>query len=167
MREDLHGDVNPVLSALSVPLYTYLQEPLESVRPELQALLPAQLQHTGDPSLSYDVNWELYRALENKGALCVMVARRNSEIMGYAAAILHPHTNARKTIVGTIATWYVVESGMRGLIIRHLLTAGAEWLTQRGAKQVYIETEYANSAGPILELMGFIPIKVGYKMAKP
>lgn len=149
-------------------MVTYTQERLAAAMPDMQTMVPAQYQHTGDPTLPLDPNWQVYSALESRGAAVLFIARdQTSRAIGYATALLHPHMNSKQVLVGTISTYYVEESHVRGLIMRNLLREASNWLIGKGAQRVYAETEYKHSAGVLLERMGFTPVKIGYMLPVP
>ncbi len=140
------------------------QEPLAQATGELQALIALQHDHTGDAELPPNPNWAVYSQLETMGKAALFMVRDNDRAIGYAAVLLHPALNAQDIWMGTIPTYFVEEHPIRGLILRELWRTGIQWLQDRGARKVDIETEYQHSAGQILERMGFIPVKIGYRM---
>ena len=148
-------------------MIAYAQERLETVLPDLQEMVSAQWQHTGDSDLPCEPNWPMYVALEQRGVGALFVARDNDRAIGYATALFHTHLNSKQVMVGTISTYFVEERSMRALIMRQLLLNARDWLLQRGARRVYIETDYGHSAGAILERMGFARRKIGYMLAVP
>lgn len=141
------------------------QESLASAMPVLQAMLPAHWAYNGDTTLPCDPNWAVYSALESRGAAALFLAR-NDRVVGYATAMLHPHMNSRLVLVGTIPSYYAEEGAARGIVVRSLVRHAKDWLIGRGAKQVFVETEYQHSAGKLLERMGFVPNKIGYRLAQ-
>lgn len=145
-------------------MVTYAQECLAQAMPDLQSMLPAQWDHTGDSEIPCDPHWAVYTALDDKGVFSLFMVRDEGRPCGYAMALLHPHLNSKLTLVGTISTYFVEERPVRGLILRRLIHIAREWLLEKGAKQVFVETEYQHSAGRVLERMGFTPVKIGYKM---
>lgn len=145
-------------------MISYAQERLAAAVGDMRVMVPAQYAHTGDTDLPLDPNWQVYSALESKGAAGLFIARNDNRAIGYCACLLHPHMNSKGVLVGTISTYYVEECPTRGLIMRSLLRKASDWLIGKGAKQVYAETEYRHSAGVLLERMGFTPVKIGYKM---
>lgn len=145
-------------------MITVAPEKLASALPDIETLLPEQWQHTGEQSLPCDPNWPIYLSLEAREAGCLFMAREDKRAIGYAACFLHPHMNSRQVLVGTISTYFVEDRSMRALIMRDLLLNARDWLIGRGARLVYVETEYGHSAGGILERMGFVRNKIGYKM---
>lgn len=137
-------------------------EPLRQALPDLKDLLPLQWKETGD--LPLDPNWKLYSVMESTGHGVLFMTRRDGEPIGYAVGFLHPNINSQQTMVGTIPTYFVEPGPLRALILRGLLWKVRDWLSQMGAKQITVETEYQHSAGRLFERMGCIPIKIGYKM---
>lgn len=146
-------------------MITYAQEKLASAIADVCSLLPAQHAHTGDPDLPPDPQWGVYSQLEQIGRGALFVARDQGRAIGYAAAFLAPALNSRNVLVGQVPTYFVEEGAWRGVIMVSLLRAAADWLLKNGAQKVDIDTQYQHSAGKVLERMGFIPVKVGYRLA--
>lgn len=131
-------------------------------------MLPSHWAESGDAGLPCEPNWDIYKVMANNGNVMLLMARDDDgAAVGYAVALLHPHMNSRRALVGTVATWYVRDGDNRAIIARRLLSKTRDWLIDKGAKQVTIETEYAHSAGRLLERMGFMPVKMGYRMTVP
>lgn len=146
-------------------MITYAQERLAAALNDVCALLPAQHAHTGDAELPVDPQWNVYSALEQVGRGILFMARDQGRAVGYAAAFLYPHLNSQHVLVGQVPTYFVEEGPWRGVIMVSLLRAVTDWLLQNGAQKVDIDTEYQHSAGKVLERMGFIPVKVGYRLS--
>lgn len=146
-------------------MITYAQERLAVALSDVCAMLPAQHAHTGDPDLPPDPQWHIYSALEQVGRAALFVARDNDRAVGYAAAFVAPALNSKHVLVGQIPTWFVEEGAWRGVIAVSLLRTAVNWLLENGARKVDIDTEYGHSAGKLLERMGFIPVKVGYRLS--
>lgn len=146
-------------------MLTYTHETIAGAVKDLHKMIPVQWHHTGDPTIPCEPRWDIYTALEAKNALALFIARRDGDAVGYCTAMLHPHMNSRRVIVGTIPTWFAESGPSSGLVTRSLLRQASDWLVGKGAKQVFVETEYAHSAGRMLEQMGFVASKIGYRMA--
>ena len=147
-------------------MITCTRERLASSIADVCSLLPAQHAHTGDATLPVDPMWRVYESLERIGRGALFMARDDNRAVGYAAAFLHPHLNSQRVMVGTVPTYFVEESPNRGVILVALLRNAIEWLQAGGAQNIDIDTEYRHSAGEVLERMGFIPVKVGYRLAR-
>lgn len=143
------------------------QEKLAAAIGDVQRMLPAQWEHTGDPDLLCDPNWALYTQLENRDFAALFVMRHDDRAVGYATAMFHPHTNSQKTWVGSIPTYYAEEGPNRGLFMKSLINAARDWLLRKGAHHITVRTRYQQSAGRLLELMGFVPDEIAYKLVLP
>jgi hypothetical protein len=140
----------------------YAVQTIEAAFTDLQQMIPAQWQHTGDREVDCFPNWEFYRQLESRGGLLLVVARDFDRPIGYMVAMIYPHLNAVHVQVAQIPTYYV-EKGRA-----HVLNAMADFtlaeLARRGVFRVDIETNAEFSAGRLWELKGFTMSKIGYSL---
>jgi hypothetical protein len=144
----------------------YAIEPLARVRPDIEAILPAQWLETGESNLDLAPNWSLYAQLEQVGGLLVFTARSGAEgaFVGYAAAITHQHVNARTARVSTISTYWVEPGPGRVFRLRGLLRAAMRHLRASGSTSVTVDTHAGLSAGRLLAAMGFREAKISYTL---
>lgn len=141
----------------------YAIEPLARVRPDIEAILPAQWRETGD-RLDLDPNWSLYAQLEQVGGLLVFTARDAGRFVGYLGAITHQHVNARSACVSTVSTYWVEPGPGRVFRLRGLLRAAVRHLRAGGSSRVTIDTHAGLSAGRLLAAMGFRESKISYTL---
>lgn len=144
-------------------------EALTPARPDIESLLPAQWEHTGDRDIECKPNWTLYHQFAERGALMVVMARDLDCAVGYLAAFIYPHPNAIHTSIASIPTYYVQDRPTRALIMSRMVDFAVERLAERGVFKIDIETNATHSAGRLWELKGFKVAKIGYSMqlAKP
>lgn len=140
------------------------REVLKDALPDLGALFPAQWAETGDNSIEFNPNWDLYFAIEQNHRLLFAVIREDGKAIGYGVGALYAHPNSKDLLVGSVPTYFVQQRANRSLLLRSLFHFMAKEAVSRGACEVNIETDYSNSAGRILEAMEFKPFKVGYKL---
>lgn len=144
-------------------MITYAQETLAAARADIETLIPAQWEETGDKT-EVMPNWQLYGALEATGLVILVVAREEGRAIGYFGGILHSHPNARELMVATFPTYFMEHGQHRALRLKAMFAEGIRLARARGAWKINIETEYNHSAGRILEAMGFVPSAVKYVM---
>ena len=139
-------------------------EPLLTAQPDIQSLVPAQWEHTGDKGISAMPNWPLYYQFASHDALMVVMARDSGEPVGYMVAFIYPHPNAMSVTVASIPTYYVAERPTRALVLSRMQDFMIARLAERGVYRADIETSADFSAGRLWELKGFKLAKLGYSM---
>jgi hypothetical protein len=139
-------------------------EALAPARPDIESLLPAQWEHTGDSDIECRPNWTLYGQFADRGALMVVMAREFDCAVGYLAAFIYPHPNAMNSIMASIPTYYVIDRPARALIMSRMVDFAIERLIERGVYKIDIETNADHSAGRLWVLKGFKLKKFGYSM---
>jgi hypothetical protein len=147
---------------------TYSEESLDRCQRDIEYLVPEAWAELGDSDIGdCKPNWAMYRALEERGALILLMARdENGHAVGYLFGVIHPHQHMVDRKSGTIATYFVRQCRARALLIRSLLSHACNLAIRRGACKVSVETEYNHSAGRILEAMGFKPKSIKYVMTE-
>lgn len=140
------------------------KEPHDVARKCIEQMLARQYAETGDEGVPLAPDFELYRALEAKGNLFVLVVYEAERPIGYAVAVYHQHPNSVGMMIGTIATYYVEPGPARVFIQKALLEQAALRLCHAGAKRVRIETNPKASNGRMLEKMGYKPIAITYEI---
>jgi hypothetical protein len=141
---------------------TYAIEKLDNAFLDLQSMLPAQWEHTGDPEVPCMPNWGLYRQLEQHEAAFLVIARDEGRPVGYMTAFVYPHPNAVTVLTGEIKTYYV-EKG-RPLLLKSLIDFTLQELARRHVFKVKAWTHAGHSAARIWELMGFAVTDIGFTM---
>ena len=141
---------------------TCIVEKMETARPAIEELMPAQWAETGDPEFQFRPNWLLYAQMEKLGSMILIVMRCDGVPIGYIGAAIHPHVNATHIMVASIPTWYVEPSAWRGVRERSLIRAMHAALRERGIRRATVDTAFGHSAGRLLEAMGGKPVKIGY-----
>ena len=140
----------------------YAVEKLDAAFGDLQSMLPAQWQHTGDSEVDCAPNWNLYRRLENAGGAFLVIAREDDRPVGYMTAFVYPHPNAISVLTAEIRT-YFVERG-RVHVLNSMIDFTLGELARRGVFKINAETNSEHSAGRMWELKGFKQSKIGYSL---
>ncbi len=137
-------------------------EKLDTAIGDLQSMLPAQWQHTGDNEVDCLPNWNLYRQLEHAGGAFLVIAREDGRPVGYMTAFVYPHPNAMSVLTAEIRT-YFVEKG-RVHVLNSMIDFTLAELARRGVFKITAETNAEFSAGRLWELKGFKVAKIGYSL---
>jgi hypothetical protein len=137
-------------------------EPLDRAMSDLQSMLPAQWQHTGDSEVECQPNWNFYRQMESHGAGLLIMAREEGRPVGYMVAFIYPHPNAVSVKIAEIRTYYIEKS--RALVLNSMIDFTLQELARRGIFRIDAYTHAGHSAGRLWELKGFVPAKIGYSL---
>jgi hypothetical protein len=140
----------------------YAVEKLDNAFGDLNSMLLAQWLHTGDADVPQMVNWELYRAMEARGAAFLVIARDEGHPVGYMTACIYPHPNAVSVLVAEIKTYYV-EKG-RSIVLNSMIDFTLSELAARGVYKIKAATHASHSAGRLWELKGFEISEIGYTL---
>ncbi|HSV26157.1 MAG TPA: hypothetical protein VLJ17_24425 [Xanthobacteraceae bacterium] len=157
---------------------TCKKEPHDVARKCIEQMLARQYAETGDNSVPLAPDFNLYRAMEERGSLFVLIVyERESDDepsprddqspgrpIGYAVGVYHQHPNSVGMMIGTIPTYYVEDGAGRVFIQKAMLEQAALRLCAAGAKRVRIETNPKASNGRMLEKMGYRPIAMTYEI---
>lgn len=139
-------------------------EAVATAQAEIERLLPAQWNETGDREIEARPNWGLYRALDERGAGFLIGAREGGVLVGYMGVVCYPHVNATHETVATISTYYMREGPVRALALSRMLDFALQRLADRCVFRVDVETSAEHSAGRLWELKGFKMAKIGYSL---
>jgi hypothetical protein len=144
-------------------LKTFHREKLATSKLDIESMLPEQWHETGDTQFPMEPNWALYETMERIGSAVLLMAREDEQAIGYASGFVHPHSNSRRVLIGTVPTWFVRDMPGRIFVQKALLHEMHGALTMMGARRVLIETKFDKSAGRLLEAMGGKPSKVTFE----
>lgn len=139
-------------------------EQLDRAISDVQSLLPEQWAHTGDAGIECRPNWNFYRQMEQANALFLVMARQESEAVGYMAVFVYPHPNSITSKVASIPTYFVRAGRDRAFVLNSMVDYVLERLAGAGIFKVTAETNAEFSAGRLWELKGFKIAKIGYSM---
>lgn len=137
-------------------------EKLDAAFTDLQSMLPAQWEHTGDSEVDCAPNWNLYRQLETVGGAFLVIAREDTRPVGYMVAFVYPHPNAVSVQTAEIRT-YFVERG-RVHILNSMIDFMLAELARRGVFKIKASTHADHPAGRLWELKGFAVSEIGYSL---
>ena len=134
-------------------------EKLASAFADLQSMLPAQWEHTGDSEVECAPNWNLYQQLEQHGAAFLVIARDDGRPVGYMTAFLYPHPNAVTVRVAEIKTYYV-EKG-RAIVLNSMADFMLAELAARGVFKIKAWTHARHPATRMWQAKGFEVSEIG------
>ena len=137
-------------------------EKLDAAFNDLQSMLPAQWEHTGDSEVDLQPNWPLYRQLEAAQAAFLVIGREDGRPVGYMTAIVYPHPNAVSVRTAEIKTYYVERNRVH--ILNSMIDFTLAELARRGVFKIKASTHAGHSAGRLWELKGFTVAEIGYSL---
>lgn len=137
-------------------------EKLDAAFGDLQLLLPAQWQHTGDSEVEIAPNWTLYKQLEDRNGAFLVIAREDGRPIGYMVAFVFPHPNAVSVLTAEIRTYYVERN--RAHVLNSMIDFTLEELARRGVFKIKASTHAGHPAGRLWELKGFEVSEIGYSL---
>ena len=137
----------------------YAVEKLDSAFTDLQSMLPAQWEHTGDSEVECNPNWTFYRALEQREAAFLVIARDEGVPVGYMVAFLYPHLNAMSVRAAEIKTYYVAKG--RPIVLNSMIDFTLQELARRGVFKIRAWTHAGHSAARLWERKGFEVSEIG------
>lgn len=137
-------------------------EKLDTAFTDLQSMLPAQWQHTGDTEVDCQPNWNLYRQLETANGAFLVIAREDGRPVGYMVAFVYPHPNAVSVLTAEIRTYFVEKSRVH--VLNSMIDFTLAELAARGVFKIKASTHAGHPAGRLWELKGFSVSEIGYSL---
>jgi hypothetical protein len=142
----------------------YAVERLDAAFADLQSMLPAQWEHTGDSEVECAPNWNLYRQLEQHEAAFLVIARDEGRPVGYMTALLYPHPNAMSVRVGEIKTYYVEKGRRASIVLNSMADFVLAELASRGVFKIKVSTHAGHSSARLWQAKGFEISEIGLTM---
>lgn len=115
-------------------------------------------------SLPFGPNLEAYEALERSGALLIITARRDGELIGYCLAAIHRHLHY-EAVCGFEDSYYLTPAERRGTSGYKLLAETLKAMKRRGCREGYIQTRDSPSIAPLLERLGMKKLYSTYSIS--
>lgn len=137
-------------------------EKLDAAFTDLQSMLPAQWEHTGDSEVDCQPNWNFYRQMEANQAAFLVIAREDTRPVGYMTAFVYPHPNAMSVLSAEIRTYFVERNRVH--ILNSMIDFTLDELVRRGVFKIKASTHAGHSAGRLWELKGFAVSEIGYSL---
>ena len=137
-------------------------EKLDAAFTDLQSMLPAQWEHTGDSEVDCQPNWLFYRQMEANQAAFLVIAREDTRPVGYMTAFVYPHPNAVSVLTAEIKTYYVERNRVH--VLNSMIDFTLAELARRGVFKIKASTHAGHSAARLWELKGFEVSEIGLSM---
>lgn len=134
----------------------FQQELLAQVQAEIEALLGTYEEELPLP-FKLKPDFEQYQNLENLGALLIITARENEELLGYFVMTLSPNLNEAGQLIAFGVTLFLRKEFRKGLLGVRLIKKGEEVAKQKGAKCVMIASQEISPIDKLLTLRGYSP----------
>ena len=135
----------------------FTTERFADIRHEIQPLLGAHWDEIACKTICgpLDVNEDVYRLLEQSGALHITTAREQGRLVGYAAYIVGANAHYKTRIMAEADVFYMHPSQRRGTAGIRLLKAAEAALHARGAHIIVNKVKVSHDVGPIFARMGY------------
>lgn len=152
-----------------LPEYLFLTEPLDAFIDEAMPLLEQHYRElSSNQDIPLEVNFDVYRAMEESGTLALFTARRHKRpgwtgtapLVGYAAFLLskNPHYNSSLQALQDVL--YIAPCYRGGGLGLQLIKYAEHELRQRGVQLVYHHQKLAHPAlGKLLEKLDYQPVE--------
>ena len=144
-------------------------ENYRACEPELKELYPdhwMELDQNHD-TVPMDVDYELYRNINDAGHLHVVTARHADSLIGYVISIIRPHLHHKSTMTAFTDMFYLMPDYRVGTIGYRLLKFMRDSVKERGVKQIYAATKLKYDVGPLLVRLGFNAVERTYNLVFP
>lgn len=149
---------------------TYGPEPLSSVRPELEKLLPfhwAEIARDKDnPKFQLKPDWKAYHSLEAIGQFFMMCVRVDGSLVGYHIGFIRPQLHYADSLALITDIYFVLEEYRKGRIGVQLFKETEKAMRARGVDKIYLGCKCAAELDrtKLFERLGYA--KIEYVFAK-
>ena len=139
-----------------------IREPFASIRDEIEPLWQAHFSEVcrDRDAVPLDVDVDTYAAMDVAGELIVVSARRASQLVGYAFALVGYHRHHRSTVVGQMDMYYLCPDCRGGRTAFRLFRAVESEVRAAGAVRFTIETLSDRSHSRLLRRLGYAPNEI-------
>ena len=101
------------------------------------------------------VDHESYDALADCGALHILVARKDGQMIGYYWAMVRHHLHYATTLFAFADIFYIVPEHRKGWVGYKLFTEMEKSLKARGVKKIFAGCKPWHDVGPIFDRLGY------------
>lgn len=105
-------------------------------------------------------DWKRYRSLEEAGCLCLISARDDQELVGYATAFVTPHPHSTTSMVALGDMVYLVPEKRLGPSGIQLIKTAERECEKMGAKSITWNAKLGTVLEDLLPLIGYGPEEV-------
>lgn len=145
-------------------MITYAVESWTDAKAEMSALW---IPHWNEVALNREkipLNPDLdaYDAMEARGELHVVVARKEGAVVGYHFSIIRTHLHYKQSLNAFVDIFYVSPEQRTGRTPMRLFQFVEKTLKARGVEKIFTGTKCSLDAGPLFEFMGWTKTEVLY-----
>ena len=130
---------------------------------DLQAeMLPLLSKHWEEIAINrdkipLDIDMDRYAALEEAGALHIVTAREDGELIGYHVAIVSPHLHYKSTLHGITDVYFIRPEHRKGFTGIRLFKRVEEEMRKLGVRKLFTGTKLHLDMGKVFERLGYSP----------
>lgn len=142
-------------------MLTFAQEEWPDLKPVIMPLWERHWQEiAGDKDvIPLDPDWDGYDRLHQHGALKIMAAREDGELVGYVFAIVTPHLHYRTTLCSNYDLFWLAPEHRKGWAGYRLLKEAEKMLKACGVVKAFGQTKVWHDVTPIYKRMGWKPVE--------
>lgn len=139
-------------------------EPLnESLAHEVAPLLEAHWREIAhDLTIPLNPEWKRYFALQEAGAFRVYTARKDGELVGYAAFIVSPNLHYSTSLQAMQDVLFIREDLRRGTLGTRLIKFSEQQLQADGVQVVLHHIKAKHNWSPLIERLGYTLVDLIY-----
>lgn len=139
-------------------MITFAVESYHDYRAEQEPLLALHWREVAihQDAIPLDPDVDAYRAMQDAGQLCSIIARHEGRIVGYYVSIVRPHLHYRTTLHAFTDVYYLLPEYRdgTGAGIRMIKEAMKVW-KQRGVKKAFTATKTHLDMSKVLVRLGW------------
>lgn len=141
-------------------MVTYQRERWAEFYPDADELFRINNAETNLFGLELEVDERAYEISEKMGNLIIFTMRDQSELVGYCAFIVYPHSHHRSSLHAHQDVLYIKE-GKRGKCLPFLNYCDGE-LKKSGVNFIHQSAPAINDWSPVLKRMGYVKMETIY-----
>lgn len=144
---------------------TYKQEPLASVIKDVIELARLDWEEINHDNEAYPFNpdWDLYEALEDRGALMIFTARDNDKLVGYFTVVKSPNPHSKGRFVVCNDVIYLHKDYRKGLVGLNLFRFVEKCLKEDGHTNLQVVFTKRYDISPLLTRMDYKMIETKFE----
>jgi len=140
---------------------TYAVERWKDIRAEM---IPMLTRHWKEVALNHaavplDIDEAKYRQLDEAGALHIVTARQEKELIGYHVAIVSTHLHYASTLHGITDVYWIAPEKRHGWTALRMFQRVEKELEALGVKKLFTATKLHLDQGGLFEHLGYKPVE--------
>jgi L-amino acid N-acyltransferase YncA len=125
---------------------------------------PLFVEHWREVALNHDdvpldIAYDKYNALATAGALHVLTARRDGELIGYHIAVITGHMHYLSTVHGITDVYWLAPAYRTGRTGLRMFQAVERELKKLGVRKLFTATKLHLDQGALFEYLGYKPVE--------